>query len=159
MYSQRVVSFRYALDHCFLQLGVNCEMVIVVCFTSLDRDHGTSWKFMTVISLFTVYGLWRHRALFYLIAPSEMKLGFCIRVSLQVLLVNIRMKSGKFLKVYSTWKKDLCLCLIWAIANYRQWLIFYRNICWTEMKQCDCVPFDFVLNKKRKGNERKQILS
>jgi hypothetical protein len=46
----------------FLQLGVNCELVIDVCFTSPDRDHGNFWKMMTVISLFTVYGLWRHRA-------------------------------------------------------------------------------------------------
>jgi hypothetical protein len=46
----------------FLQLGVNCELVIVVCFTSLDRDHGKLWKLMIVISLFTVYGLWRYHA-------------------------------------------------------------------------------------------------
>jgi len=80
----------------FLQLGINCEMVIDVCFTSLDRDHGNFWKLMTVISLFTVDGLWRHRALFYLIAPSKMKPGLCIRVTLQVLLVNTRIKLGKF---------------------------------------------------------------
>jgi hypothetical protein len=46
----------------FLQLGVNCELVIVVCFTSLDRDHGNFWKLTTVISLFIVYGLWRYHA-------------------------------------------------------------------------------------------------
>jgi len=36
--------------------------------------------------------------LLYLIAPSEMKLVFCIMISLEVLLVNIikRMKSGMF---------------------------------------------------------------
>jgi hypothetical protein len=69
-----------------------------VCFISVDRDHCKLGKMMALTSLFTVYGLWRHRALFYLIAPSKMKLGFCILVSLQVLFVNIikRVKSGRF---------------------------------------------------------------
>jgi hypothetical protein len=69
-----------------------------VCLISPDRDHCKLGKMMTVTWLFTVYGLWRHRALFCFIAPSEMKHGFCSMVSLQVLFVNIvkRMKSGKF---------------------------------------------------------------
>jgi len=71
-----------------------------MCFISPDWDHCKLGKMMIVTLLFTVYGLWRHCALFYLISPSKMKLGFCILVSLQVLLVNIikRVKSSKFKK-------------------------------------------------------------
>jgi hypothetical protein len=69
-----------------------------VCFIIPDRDHYMLGKMMVVTALFTVYGLGRHCALLYLIAPSEMKLVFCIMASLEVLLVNIikRMKSGMF---------------------------------------------------------------
>ena len=72
--------------------------MVAVCFIIPDRDHRKLGKMMTVTLLFTVYILWRHCALFYLIAPSIMKLGFCIMGSWQVLLVNIieRMKLGKF---------------------------------------------------------------
>jgi hypothetical protein len=71
--------------------------VVDVCLISPDWDHCKLGEMITVTLLFNVYRLWRNHAFFYLIAPSEMKLGFCIMVSLQVLLVNIikRMKSVK----------------------------------------------------------------
>jgi hypothetical protein len=125
-----VVSFRYALDCCVLTAW--CQLLVGDCcvFISPDRDHCKLGKLMTVISLFTVYGIMEASCMFYLIAPSVMKLGFCIMVSLQVLLVNImkRHEIGQVLKVCSIWKKDLCICFIWKIVNYGQWLIFYSDI-------------------------------
>jgi hypothetical protein len=67
----------------FLQHGVNCKLVTVVCFTSPDRDHGKLWKLMTVISLFHCVSIMEASCMFYLIASSVMKLRFCIMVSLQ----------------------------------------------------------------------------
>jgi hypothetical protein len=77
----------------FLQHGVNCKWVIVVCFTSPDRDHGKLWKLLTVILLFQCVSIMEASCMFYSIASSVMKLGFCIMVSFQVLLVNIMKRA------------------------------------------------------------------
>jgi hypothetical protein len=47
------------------------------CVFNLSRSGSLQiGKLMTETWLFTVYGLWRHRASFCFIAPSEMKHGF-----------------------------------------------------------------------------------
>jgi len=144
----------------FFQRGVNWYLMVDVCFISPDRDHCRLGKMMAMTSLFTVYGLWRHLALFYLIAPSKMKLGFCIMVSLQVLLVNIVkiMKSGKFEKVCSTWEKT-CV-YVWfgqlRIMDSGWYFIeIYVGQRWSNVAMCS---FWFCLNEKKK-NERKQVFS
>jgi len=70
----------------FLQRGVNCKLVTIVCFTSLDHDHGKLWKLMTVISLFHCVSIMEASCMFHLISSSVMKLGFYIMVSLQIFI-------------------------------------------------------------------------
>jgi hypothetical protein len=93
MYSQRVVFFVMHWIVVLLQHGVNCKLVIVMCFTSLDRDHGKLWKLLTVILLFHCVSIMEASCMFYLIASVVMKLWFCIMVSFQFLLVNIMKRA------------------------------------------------------------------
>jgi hypothetical protein len=76
-----------------LQHGVNCKLVIAMCFTSPARDHGKLWKLLTVILLFHCVSIMEASCMFYLIASPVMKLKFCIMVSLQVLLVDIMKRA------------------------------------------------------------------
>jgi hypothetical protein len=76
----------------FLQHGVNCKLVIVVCFTSPDL----SWKIVEIIdydfvvSLCVYYGGIVH-VLFNCITSDEYNVR--IILSLQVLLVNIMKRA------------------------------------------------------------------
>ena len=116
---------------------------------------------MSVISLFTMYVLWRHRSCLMLIAPPVMKLEVLYYGCIASFIGWYNEKAwnrANFKKFVQSGKKTCVYVLFGKIVNYGQWLIFYSDIWWISMEQCDCVFLLILFKWKEKKWKKPTIL-